>query len=90
MDQFKELTGFIRKEINKSLKQLPIPVKPRYLYDPIRYIIRGKGKRLRPILVHLIGRAYKMDPDEIMKIALSIWHIFNRDRILNDNMSRIP
>ena len=86
MDQFKELTGFIRKEINKSLKQLPIPVKPRYLYDPIRYIIRGKGKRLRPILVHLIGRAYKMDPDEIMKIALSIELLHNFTLIHDDIM----
>ena len=86
MNHFKDLIVFIHKEINKSLKQLPIPVKPKYLYDPIRYVIKGKGKRLRPILVHLVGRAHNMDPNQIMKIAISVELLHNFTLIHDDIM----
>ena len=86
MNRFKDLIGFIHKEINKSLKQLPIPEKPRYLYDPIRYVIKGKGKRLRPILVHLVGRAYNLDPNDIMKIAISVELLHNFTLVHDDIM----
>jgi geranylgeranyl pyrophosphate synthase len=52
MSQFYELIEFIRAEVNKGLKRMSIPDEPRYLYDPIRYTLKGKGKRFRPILVH--------------------------------------
>ena len=72
MSSFNELISFIRTEVNRDLKRLPIPERPIYLYDPIRFALRGKGKRFRPILVHLAGRANKADPDSLMKIALAV------------------
>jgi len=88
MAQFNDLIEFIQKEINKSLKQLPIPKEPTYLYDPIRYAIKGEGKRLRPILVHLIGRVYNLDPDELMKISLAIELLHNFTLVHDDIMDK--
>ena len=66
------LIEFIRKEFNKSLNSFSFPKSPSYLYKPIEYSLRGKGKRYRPIIVHLTGRHFKSDPDDIMKISMAI------------------
>ena len=86
MIEFNELTDFIRKEFYSELNKYPIPEKPRYLYDPIRYTLKGAGKRIRPILVHLSGRAFQGDPDSIMKIALSVELVHNFTLIHDDIM----
>ena len=49
MSTFNELITFIRKEVNRDLKRLPIPKRPVYLYEPIRFALSGNGKRFRPI-----------------------------------------
>ena len=72
MSEFYKLIEFIRSEVNKSLKSLKFPDKPAYLYQPIRYAIDAKGKRFRPILVHLAGRSTNVDPDALMNISLAI------------------
>ena len=72
MSDISELIQFIRKEFDQSLHSFPLPNHPKYLYGPIRYALKGKGKRFRPILVHLSGRAFKADPDDIMKISLAV------------------
>ncbi|SUZ80507.1 uncharacterized protein METZ01_LOCUS33361, partial [marine metagenome] len=83
---FNELITFIRKEVNRDLKRLPIPKRPVYLYEPIRFALSGNGKRFRPILVHLAGRANNADPDSLMKIALAIELLHNFTLIHDDIM----
>ena len=72
MEDISELIEFIRKEFNKSLNSFSFPKTPSYLYKPIEYSLKGKGKRYRPIIVHLTGRHFKSDPDDIMKISMAI------------------
>ena len=72
MEDISELINFIRKEFNKSLNSFSFPKTPSYLYKPIEYSLKGKGKRYRPIIVHLTGRHFKSDPDDIMKISMAI------------------
>ncbi len=72
MKDISDLTDFIRKEFNKSLNNFSFPKNPSYLYSPIKYSLRGKGKRYRPIIIHLSGRHFKSDPDDIMKISMAI------------------
>ena len=72
MDDISELIDFIRKEFNKSLRSFSFPKTPSYLYRPIQFSLSGKGKRYRPIIVHLSGRHFKSDPDDIMKISMAI------------------
>ena len=72
MEDISRLIEFIRKEFNKSLNSFSFPKTPSYLYKPIEYSLKGKGKRFRPIIVHLTGRHFKSDPDDIMKISMAI------------------
>ena len=72
MEDLSGLIEFIRKEFNKSLNSFSFPKTPSYLYRPIEYSLKGKGKRFRPIIVHLTGRHFKSDPDDIMKISMAI------------------
>lgn len=86
MSQFHELIEFIRAEVNKGLKRMSIPDEPGYLYDPIRYTLKGKGKRFRPILVHLAGRANNVDPDALMNMALAVELLHNFTLVHDDIM----
>ena len=86
MSEFHELIEFIRTEVNKGLKRMSIPDEPRYLYDPIRFILKGKGKRFRPILVHLSGRANNVDPDALMNMALAVELLHNFTLVHDDIM----
>ena len=72
MEDLSGLIEFIRKEFNKSLNSFSFPKTPSYLYRPIKYSLKGKGKRFRPIIVHLTGRHFKSDPDDIMKISMAV------------------
>ena len=86
MSTFNELITFIRKEVNRDLKRLPIPKRPVYLYEPIRFALSGNEKRFRPILVHLAGRANNADPDSLMKIALAVELLHNFTLVHDDIM----
>lgn len=88
MKKFDDLIYFIRAEVNKSIKKIPIPEKPQYLYNPIRYSLKGNGKRLRPILIHLVGRANKIDPDIIMNFSISVELLHNFTLIHDDIMDK--
>ena len=93
MSDINKLIQFIREEFNRSLKLFPLPNKPKYLYDPIRYALKGEGKRFRPILVHLSGKAYKTDPDIIMKVSLAVellhcFTLIHDDIMDSDNLRR--
>jgi len=88
MKKFDDLIQFIRAEVNKSIKKIPIPAKPEYLYNPIRYSLKGNGKRFRPILVHLVGRANKIDPDIIMNFSISVELLHNFTLIHDDIMDK--
>ena len=92
MSSILELTKFITSEFNISLSSFPLPKQPEYLYGPIKYSLKGKGKRFRPILVHLSGRKYKVDPDDIMKVSLAVelLHCFTliHDDIMDSDSTR--
>ena len=86
MSDLSQLIDFIRKEFNHSLKSFPLPGSPKYLYNPIKYNLESRGKRYRPIIVHLAGRSFKSDPDELMKISLGIELLHNFTLIHDDIM----
>ena len=84
--EFKKLIENIRQEVNEGLKNIPIPDYPRYLYDPIRYSITNNGKRFRPILAHLTGRANNIEPNDLMNISLAIELLHNFTLVHDDIM----
>ena len=86
MSELVNLIDFIRKEFNKSMNTFSIPKDPKYLYDPIKYSLRTKGKRFRPIIVHLSGRNFKCDPDDLMKVSLGLELLHNFTLVHDDIM----
>ena len=93
MSELNTLTNFIKKDFNKSLKSFPFPREPKYLYEPIKYALNVSGKRIRPILLHLYGKELNADPNDLMKLSLSIelLHCFTlvHDDIMDsDNLRR--
>ena len=52
----------------------------------VKYLTKRKGKRFRPILVHLAGRAGKIDLDVLMNISLAIELLHNFTLVHDDIM----
>ena len=86
MDDFASLIDSIRLDVNRYLKKIPIPETPRYLYDPIRYSLQNEGKRFRPILTHLSGRANNIDSDALMNLSLAVELLHNFTLVHDDIM----
>ena len=86
MTDLVDLISFIKKEFNKSLSNYSIPKEPKYLYDPIRFSLKSKGKRFRPIIVHLSGRNFKCDPDDLMKVSMGLELLHNFTLVHDDIM----
>tara|TARA_B100001996_G_scaffold328836_1_gene276234 strand:- start:340 stop:1299 length:960 start_codon:yes stop_codon:yes gene_type:complete len=91
MNDYIQLFESIRSKVDNALGDFHLPENPKSLYDPIRYVIRGKGKRLRPILLHLTGRAFRVENRSLIdaSIAVELLHNFTlvHDDIMdNDNI----
>mgnify|MGYP006232888041 CR=1 FL=1 len=86
MDNFASIIDSIRLNVNRHLKKIPIPDVPRYLYDPIRYSIRNEGKRFRPILTHLSGRANNIDSDDLINLSIAVELLHNFTLVHDDIM----
>ena len=86
MEDFASFIDSIRLNVNRYLKKISIPDTPRYLYDPIRYSIRNGGKRFRPILTHLSGRANNIDSDALMNLSIAVELLHNFTLVHDDIM----
>lgn len=74
--------------IEEGIRNLPIPVEPSSLYDPIRYILSLGGKRIRPQLVLLSCGLCGGDFQEAVPIALAIEMVHNFTLIHDDIMDK--
>ncbi|MBQ9363853.1 MAG: polyprenyl synthetase family protein [Bacteroidaceae bacterium] len=71
--------------VNTAIEKLTFPAEPRHLYDPIRYVLSGGGKRIRPVLMLMAYNLYKDKPEDIIQqaIALETYHNFT---LLHDDV----
>ncbi len=76
----------IQESTNQALQNLSIPDEPKYLYEPVRYVLRGKGKRLRPILVHLVCEAFDVKKEDKIQAGLAVELLHNFTLIHDDIM----
>ena len=83
---FSDHIQFLKNEIENAIHQIPLEKTPAYFYDPIKYVLNGKGKRFRPILVHLVGDVYSSAPEKIMKAAISVELLHNFSLVHDDIM----
>ena len=74
-----------QKIILRELKSLPIPLEPRKLYEPVKYILNNGGKRLRPALVLLACDLFGTDYHKALNPALGI-EVFHNFTLLHDDL----
>ena len=86
-NSFDEHVQFIQSQTNKALVKIsPKSKLSSYFYDPINFVLKGKGKRLRPVLVHLSGQAYDAQPDDLMKLGVAVELLHNFSLVHDDIM----
>ena len=74
--------------IEKELENLRLPDKPSTLYEPQRYILSGKGKRVRPVLSLLACGLCGDDPQRAIHAGLAVELIHNFTLIHDDIMDQ--
>lgn len=79
MDDYREL-------INNRLSQVVVKQSPVSFYDPVRYVLEGGGKRLRPILVMLAGKAVGGTEDDCIDAAVAVEILHNFTLVHDDIM----
>lgn len=72
-------------KINQAIADIPYPTAPAGLYQPIKYILEGGGKRLRPLLLLASCDAVSGDCEAAVNQALAI-EIFHNFTLLHDDV----
>lgn len=79
--------GLLEK-INTALADVKYPVCPEGLYEPIEYVLRMGGKRLRPTLLLMAYSLYGNELEKAVPCALAIETYHNHTLLHDDLMDR--
>ncbi|MBS1550090.1 MAG: polyprenyl synthetase family protein [Bacteroidetes bacterium] len=83
LDQYHEIVG-------KAIEKYAFRDKPSELYEPMNYIIRHGGKRLRPVMVLMATDLFGGDLKKAIKPSLAIEYFHNFTLIHDDIMDEAP
>ncbi len=75
----------LRALVETGLSGLLTEQEPDSLYAPIRYVLSGGGKRVRPILVLLSAQAFGADPRRALPAALAV-EVFHNFTLVHDDI----
>lgn len=87
-DSFLDHIERLRVEFNDKLRNFPLDSEPKYIYDPIRYVMEGSGKRLRPIIVNLVGTVFGVSKDDLLNAGLAVELLHNFTLVHDDIMDQ--
>ena len=76
----------LQSEVEHHLSNLVTDHQPNELYDSVRYVIAGGGKRLRPILLLLSARIFGVSTKQAMPLALAVELVHNFSLVHDDIM----
>ncbi|MCY4159189.1 MAG: polyprenyl synthetase family protein [Bacteroidetes bacterium] len=76
----------LRAEIESSLSSLVKDHQPNELYDSVRYVIAGGGKRIRPVLLLLSAKIFGVNSRQAMPLALAVELVHNFSLVHDDIM----
>ena len=79
-----------QKEIDKQLSKIKLSNNPKELYDPVRYMLKMKSKRVRPILAILAYKLVHPNWKKVIKSCLSLELFHNFTLIHDDIMDKAP
>lgn len=80
-----EHVATLRALINEALPELVADAGPAVLYDPVRYVLDGGGKRLRPILLLLTAEAFNVETQRALPAALAV-EVFHNFTLVHDDI----
>jgi len=80
----------LQQLIEVSITKIEYPAHPANLYEPIRYIMRFGGKRIRPVLLLLSSELFNPDVTIAIDAALAIETFHNFTLIHDDIMDNAP
>ena len=75
----------LRRRINDELAGLALAEEPADLYEPVRHVLAGKGKRVRPILVLLAAEAFSARVERALPAALAV-EVFHNFTLVHDDI----
>lgn len=76
--------------IKHQIEELNLPVAPQRLYDPIRYILKLDGKRMRPLLALMSYNLFASKVEEMVAPSLAIEVFHNFSLVHDDIMDKAP
>ncbi len=79
-----------QKSFIKYLKDFAVDKEPINLYEPINYILKLGGKRLRPVLTLMSAEVFGEEAERAMNAALSVEVFHNFSLIHDDIMDDAP
>jgi len=75
----------LRSRVNEALRSVVADRQPGVLYDPIRYVLEGEGKRVRPVLLLLVADALGTRIDRALPAALAV-EVFHNFTLVHDDI----
>ncbi len=75
----------LRETIDARLFALVNKSEPAGLYEPVRYVLRNGGKRLRPILLLVSNRIFGGDDEDAIPAALAV-EVFHNFTLVHDDI----
>lgn len=87
-DSFQDLLTIYRKRIDSELLAIVNSHEPAYLYEPVRYVFEGRGKRLRPILLLTVADMFDVSVDDAMPAALAVEILHSFSLVHDDIMDQ--
>ena len=80
----------ISKAIDQEIARQTFGERPKSLYEPIRYIMRLGGKRIRPLLACLSYSIYRTDVEKVIPAAIAVEAFHNFTLMHDDIMDDAP
>ena len=80
-----EHVGRLTERVDRALADLDLPTEPASLYEPIRYVLDGGGKRLRPALLLLAAEVFDVPTEDALPAALAV-EVFHNFTLVHDDI----
>ncbi|MEP0545846.1 MAG: polyprenyl synthetase family protein [Rhodothermales bacterium] len=80
-----EHIGRLTDTVNRGLAALALPAEPARLYEPVRYVLDGGGKRLRPALLLLAAEVFDVPTERALPAALAV-EVFHNFTLVHDDI----
>ena len=71
--------------VDHALATLHLPDEPASLYEPVRYVLDGGGKRLRPALLLLAAETFGTSAERALPAALAV-EVFHNFTLVHDDI----